>query len=474
MQAWQTILPQPSSIPSTPFLPPSSPVPLHPLPPDCAASPPQVVSTPEEREAQLHTSLKSASTFPSEIPVQETIGKCMGLMRPQSTFLGTHAAIPLLQAYAMDGCPVDCGPKWSKEKIELLLRRGPHRSALSPNALIQLRAETKDKCAQGYARVVRWGDIKKHLPRRLKISPVVMIPHKSKPYRCILDLSFSLYHKGKKYTSVNATTTPQALPQSMVQLGNTIHRLIHRMAEHYSPSHPFMFTKLDIKDGFWRLAVNDVDAWNFCYVLPASTPSSNLDDAEIVVPNSLQMGWCESPPLFCSASETARDIIATLLDDELPAHVFEEIMLRTCAARQTHPPPRPLTIIEVYVDDFIAATNRLSLGELRHISRAMLHGIHAIFPPPSITKHCGGDPVSEKSWRRVREHGPIRKKSLGGCSMANNTPYSSLCKNAMTFVALFAVSSAFLGWQQKKPNNSPASSNMLVWASRGGKPLCPV
>ena len=313
----------------------------------------------------------------------------------------------------MDGCPVECGPDWSKEKIELLLRRGPHRSALSPNALIQLREETGEKCAQGYARVVRWGDIKKHLPRRLKISPVAMIPHKSKPYRCILDLSFTLFHKGKKYTSVNANTIPQALPQSMVQLGNTVHRLIHRMATHYSPSHPFKFTKLDIKDGFWRLAVNDVDAWNFCYVLPASTPSSNLDDTEIVVPNSLQMGWCESPPLFCSASETARDIIATLLDDELPAHVFEEIMLRTCAARQTHPPPRPLTIIEVYVDDFIAATNRLSLGELRHISRAMLHGIHAIFPPPSITKHCGGDPVSEKKLAKGEGTWAYQKEILG-------------------------------------------------------------
>ena len=26
----------------------------------------------------------------------------------------------------------------------------------------------------------------------------------------------------------------------------------------------------------------------------------------------------------------------------------------------------------------------------------MLHGIHSIFPPPSVTGHNGGDPISEK------------------------------------------------------------------------------
>jgi len=76
-----------------------------------------------------------------------------------------------------------------------------------------------------------------------------------------------------------------------------------------------MFSKLDIKDGFWRMAVNDENTWNFCYVLPSDDPNIDIDDIKIVVPNCLQMGWCESPPFFCAASETACDVIESLLQE---------------------------------------------------------------------------------------------------------------------------------------------------------------
>ena len=54
-----------------------------------------------------------------------------------------------------------------------------------------------------------------------------------------------------------------------------------------------------------------------------------LDDREIVVHTSLQMGWCESPPYFCAATETARDVIENLLlaGLPLPDHRFVEKMM---------------------------------------------------------------------------------------------------------------------------------------------------
>ena len=61
-----------------------------------------------------------------------------------------------------------------------------------------MRAETKDKVTQGYARVLPWSSIKHNIPRQLKLSPVVMIPHKSKSYGCILDLSFNMRKQGEK------------------------------------------------------------------------------------------------------------------------------------------------------------------------------------------------------------------------------------------------------------------------------------
>ena len=86
----------------------------------------------------------------------------------------------LLQSrrYAAHGCPVDCGEDWTKEHIELMLRRGPHTSARSKNAISALQEESYEKVRNGYAKIVRYGGIKHHRPTTLKISPVAMIPHK--------------------------------------------------------------------------------------------------------------------------------------------------------------------------------------------------------------------------------------------------------------------------------------------------------
>ena len=75
------------------------------------------------------------------------------------------------------------------------------------------------------------------------------------------------------------------------------------------------------------MAVPDEDAWNFCYMLPSLQPKISLDDVEILVPNSLQIGWCESPPFFCLGYETARDLMEKLRTMKLPLHNFEAIMM---------------------------------------------------------------------------------------------------------------------------------------------------
>ena len=56
------------------------------------------------------------------------------------------------------------------------------------------------------------------------------------------------------------------------------------------------------------MVVNNNDAWHFCYMITPE-PGTPIEDILIVVPHSLQMGWRESPPYFCAATETARDVI---------------------------------------------------------------------------------------------------------------------------------------------------------------------
>ena len=55
-----------------------------------------------------------------------------------------------------------------------------------------------------------------------------------------------------------------------------------------------------------------------------------------------------------------------------------------------------VTLLKLYFDDFISISNDIRHSHLEKLSRAMLHGIHAIFSPPEVTGHTGFDPVAEK------------------------------------------------------------------------------
>jgi len=368
--------------------------------------------SPEEQDVAIAEALAKEESFPAETPIRETAGKKIGLMWPRTFSTTTHPAAPLLNKYANKGCPVDCGPDWSHEHIEAALLRGNHTSTNSKRATQALREEIRTKQANKYARVVKWKDIKHNIPTKLKVSPVAMIPHKSRAFRCILDLSFMLNLKGKKMPSVNSATAKLAPREGMVQLGQALKRLIAIMAANRSKGKSFRFAKLDIKDGFWHMAVGNKDAWNFCSVLPSENDNIDIDEIEIVVPNALQMGWCESPPFFCAASETARDTIQALLEmDCLPEHILEGKMMNGAHFSQGITLDNgTITVIEVFVDGFIRMTNGNTEAHLRHVSRAMLHGVHSIFPPPDPSGHNGKETIaqskldnSDGEWNYVKE-----------------------------------------------------------------------
>ena len=54
---------------------------------------------------------------------------------------------------------------------------------------------------------------------------------------------------------------------------------------------------------------------------------------------------------------------------------------------------------EVYVDDFIAAAIPRTKEDLTHLSRALLHAIHDLFPPSKSEPE--EDPVSLKKLRKM-------------------------------------------------------------------------
>ena len=103
-----------------------------------------------------------------------------------------HPAADLLKEWATYGCPTQTGKPWTCEEMQAAIERGPHRSALSDEAIARFKAEVDEKVRTGQAKLVAWDSIKDNPPPELKISPIAAIPHKSKQFRSILDLSFNL------------------------------------------------------------------------------------------------------------------------------------------------------------------------------------------------------------------------------------------------------------------------------------------
>jgi hypothetical protein len=134
---------------------------------------------------------------------------------------------------------------------------------------------------------------------------------------------------------------------------------------------PILFSKLDIKDGYWHMVVPEDEEWNFAYVLPKASPD---EDTYLVIPSSLQMGWCDSPAYFCAASETARDVTEDLAAEpvgSLPVHPLESMLLHPAEwpeATIEQDVKKFLHLLEVYVDDFIQMAQTTDPKQLEHLS----------------------------------------------------------------------------------------------------------
>jgi hypothetical protein len=321
------------------------------------------------------------------------------------------------------GVAVDCGDNWSREAIDLAVARGPHPTARATAAQDTVRDDIAYQVEAGFTEIVYWDEIKDRLPDNFKVSPVAVIPQTGRRGRIILDLSFPVRRPPSKQSnksrkmgevvtqSVNDTTQKLAPSGPVHEIGRVLPRLFHFMAS-TPEDQEIRLSKVDLSDGFWRLIVKPEQKWNFCYVMP-DPPGSRI---RIVVPSALQMGWAESPGYFCAATETGRDIIDLLLREkvELPEHPLEKF-LEPADLPKTAPKGQEHTSVGVYVDDFIlAVVENEERTLMRRVSRATLHAIHSIFPPPERSGHIGGkDPVSQKKLEKGDARFDIEKEILG-------------------------------------------------------------
>ncbi len=75
----------------------------------------------------------------------------------------------------------------------------------------------------------------------------------------------------------------------------------------------------------------------------------------------------------------------------------------------------PTKLLQVYVDDFChAATQSVDGAHIPTIHRAAVHGIHALFPSPSITNHVGGkEPILQKKLAHGNGNFDTKKEMIG-------------------------------------------------------------
>jgi hypothetical protein len=154
--------------------------------------------------------------------------------------------------------------------------------------------------------------------------PLGAVPQHDRRPRLINDLSFS---------GVNKATIPRA-PKHSMQFGRALERLLHNV-RHANPKFgPVYLNKIDVADGFYCIWLDAIQALQLACLLPKRPDEPQL----VAVPLALPMGWVESPPFFCAATETLVDLANGRLHlQNLPYHRLEQEVLRDNKQQQSHP-----------------------------------------------------------------------------------------------------------------------------------------
>ena len=123
-----------------------------------------------------------------------------------------------------------------------------------------------------------------------------------------------------------------------MQYGRALYRLIHEIV-YADPALGYVYLlKADVSDGFYRIGLRPTDAPKLGLILP----SGKGEEQMVAIPLTLPMGWKNSPPLFCTATET----VADLENKALRTHQPSKQHLMDIRAEAVEPSPAPLLTTE--------------------------------------------------------------------------------------------------------------------------------
>jgi hypothetical protein len=210
-----------------------------------------------------------------------------------------------------------------------------------------------------------------------------------------------------------------------MQFGHAFDRILREILLADPSLGPIYLIKLDISDGFYRIALNIDDIPKLGVAFPTLPGHEPL----IAFPLVLPMGWTNSPPIFSTATETIADLanarLRQLDHTPLPHHLDD--LANTIPSPPPSPPtdmsllppisrdpslPHSTTLLaytDVFVDDFVAAAQQLlaspTTDNRRRVRRILLHAVDDVFRPLAPT-----DPPER------REPVSVKKLRAGDCS----------------------------------------------------------
>jgi len=339
----------------------------------------------------------------------------------------THKAKRLLQHLKARGAPVPLAtPPWSTERCQEAIERGPHHSAYEHQEFLQTEMASMIEAAQW---LLLPAELALQLPN-LRVSPMGVIPQPSRRPRTIVDYTWA---------GINADTLDWH-PREAMQFGRALQRMLQDIVQADPRFGPVYLMKVDIADGFYRVAVNinDIPKLGVAFpVQPGETPLVGL-------PLTLPMGWQSSPPYFCVPTETITDVANTrvlrhrhpgphhldsVADTQpepdaqphvqgasgvaLPLVAVTLPTLRDPMLGDSKHQRRKLGKFDVFVDDFIglAQGNRERLQRLRRI---LFHTIDDVFRPLDADDVPGRqEPISIKKLKQGDGAWATRKLVLG-------------------------------------------------------------
>ena len=100
-----------------------------------------------------------------------------------------------------------------------------------------------------------------------------------------------------------------------MQYGRALDRLIREIV-YADPALGYVYLlKADVSDGFYRIGLRPKDAPKLGLIFP----SGKGEEKMIAIPLTLPMVWKNSPPLFCTATETVADLENKALQTHHPS-----------------------------------------------------------------------------------------------------------------------------------------------------------